>query len=98
MQYLRTMKATEFKFQELEFSASRTKSHSSDCVVGSSSATNKKIALRKLSRKSETARRNVINIPTREARRIAIFVFGFDVTSMLCVQARSRSIMHIHDC
>ena len=64
MRYLRTMKATEFKFQELEFSASRTKVKFFR-LRRRLEQEDKKIALRKLSRKSETARRDVINIPTK---------------------------------
>ena len=64
MQYLRTMKATEFKFQELEFSASRTKVKFFR-LRRRLEPEDKKIALRKLSRQSETARRDVINISTK---------------------------------
>ena len=64
MRYLRTMKATEFKFQELEFSTSRTKVKFFR-LRRRLEQEDKKIALRKLSRKSETARRDVINIPTK---------------------------------
>ena len=51
-------------------------------------AGNRMIALRKLSRRSETARRDAINIRTREVHRITIFlVFSCDVTNMQRMQA-----------
>ena len=60
-------------------------------------AGNKKIALRKLSR-SETARRDVVNIRMCAAHIIAIFVVSYAAMNMQRVQARSRGVMHIHDC
>ena len=87
MRYPRTIKATEFKFQELEFSASRTKSQSSDCVVGSS----RKIALRKLSRKSKTARREN-NCKTSHTEAQAIMVCAHAQSGCMNVVIHARDL------
>ena len=60
-------------------------------------AGSKNMALRKLSRRSDISRRDVMNIRMLEEHRIVIFVFSCDGTDIQHVRARS-SDMHVHGC